>query len=731
MSVPVRHLIAGAFVEGLGAQRIPVSNPLDNSTLAEIACASAEQIEQAVASARETFASWKETPVSERARVMLRYQALLKEHHDELAKIVSSELGKTFEDAKGDVWRGIEVVEHACNVPSLLMGETVENVARNIDTYSITQPLGVCVGITPFNFPAMIPLWMFPLAIACGNAFILKPSEQVPLTSVRLAELFLEAGAPKGVLQVVHGGKEQVDQLLKHPQVKAVSFVGSVAVGQYVYHTGTAHNKRVQSFAGAKNHMVIMPDADKAQVISNLVGASVGAAGQRCMAISVAVLVGAAREWIPEIRDALAKVRPGPWDDSGASYGPVINPQAKARIERLIGQGVEEGAQLLLDGRGYKVEGYPDGNWVGPTLFAGVRPDMAIYREEVFGPVLCLAEVDSLEQAIRLINESPYGPSAKARAAMQQAAALCGRYDYDAQDALVGLFAKQNGIPAESVHAYCGSRQPLQYAVAAFTGKERSLVMADPSYDSVLGAAQAQGAKVAAVPLDAEAAHDIERMLAAAQRDAGLIYICNPNNPTGTLTPHERIVRAIERKPERSVVLVDEAYIHFSDAPSVVGLAVQRQDVLVLRTFSKLYGMAGARLGLAIGHPQLLARLERFGGHNVVPSPTAHAGLESLRDDDLVPRRKQQNAEVRERTIAWLRQQGFRCTASQSNCFMVDMRRPAELVIAELEKQRVHVGRPWASWPNWVRVTVGSEEEMQAFRSAFASVSRRHQVAMR
>ena len=409
MSVPVRHLIAGAFVEGLGAQRIPVSNPLDNSTLAEIACASAEQIEQAVASARETFASWKETPVSERARVMLRYQALLKEHHDELAKIVSSELGKTFEDAKGDVWRGIEVVEHACNVPSLLMGETVENVARNIDTYSITQPLGVCVGITPFNFPAMIPLWMFPLAIACGNAFILKPSEQVPLTSVRLAELFLEAGAPKGVLQVVHGGKEQVDQLLKHPQVKAVSFVGSVAVGQYVYHTGTAHNKRVQSFAGAKNHMVIMPDADKAQVISNLVGASVGAAGQRCMAISVAVLVGAAREWIPEIRDALAKVRPGPWDDSGASYGPVINPQAKARIERLIGQGVEEGAQLLLDGRGYKVEGYPDGNWVGPTLFAGVRPDMAIYREEVFGPVLCLAEVDSLEQAIRLVNESPYG----------------------------------------------------------------------------------------------------------------------------------------------------------------------------------------------------------------------------------------------------------------------------------------------------------------------------------
>ncbi len=411
MSVPVRHLIAGAFVEGLGAQRIPVSNPLDNSTLAEIACASAEQVEQAVASARETFASWKETPVSERARVMLRYQALLKEHHDELAKIVSSELGKTFEDAKGDVWRGIEVVEHACNVPSLLMGETVENVARNIDTYSITQPLGVCVGITPFNFPAMIPLWMFPLAIACGNTFILKPSEQVPLTSVRLAELFLEAGAPKGVLQVVHGGKEQVDQLLKHPQVKAVSFVGSVAVGQYVYHTGTAHNKRVQSFAGAKNHMVIMPDADKAQVISNLVGASVGAAGQRCMAISVAVCVGdqVADALIAKLVPQIKALKIGAGTSCGLDMGPLVTAAAQAKVTGYIDSGVAQGAELVVDGRGYQVAGHENGFFLGGSLFDRVTPEMTIYKEEIFGPVLCVVRVNSLEEAMQLINDHEYG----------------------------------------------------------------------------------------------------------------------------------------------------------------------------------------------------------------------------------------------------------------------------------------------------------------------------------
>ncbi|EGM70656.1 methylmalonate-semialdehyde dehydrogenase [Shewanella sp. HN-41] len=289
------------------------------------------------------------------------------------------------------------------------MGETVENVARSIDTYSYTQPLGVCAGITPFNFPAMIPLWMFPLAIACGNTFILKPSEQDPMTPQRLVELFVEAGAPKGVLQLVHGDKTAVDILLADPAIKAISFVGSVAVGQYIYKTGTDNLKRVQAFAGAKNHCVIMPDANKQQVINNLVGASVGAAGQRCMAISVAVFVGAAKEWIPELKEALAKVRPGLWDDKAAGYGPVISPAAKARVLKLIAQGKAEGAECLLDGSDFTVEGYESGNWIGPTMFDKVTTDMSIYKEEIFGPVLCCMESDSLEAAIELVNASPYG----------------------------------------------------------------------------------------------------------------------------------------------------------------------------------------------------------------------------------------------------------------------------------------------------------------------------------
>lgn len=401
--------IDGEFTQSQSEQWIEVTNPATQAVLAEVPCATESEMTRAYESARKAFDVWKETPVSERARLMMRYQALLKEHHDELAEILSQETGKTFEDAKGDVWRGIEVVEHAANIPSLMMGETVENVAREIDSYSYIQPLGVCAGITPFNFPAMIPLWMFPLAIACGNTFILKPSEQDPLTPMRLAELFVEAGAPKGVLQVLHGTKQQVDFLLDHPDIRAISFVGSVPVGRYIYETGTRNMKRVQSFAGAKNHMVIMPDADKQQVINNLVGASVGAAGQRCMAISVAVFVGQAREWIPELKEAMSQVRPGAWNDAGASYGPVISAKAKGRIEQLIQQGVDDGASLELDGRGCVVEGYPDGYWVGPTLFSGVTADMAIYREEIFGPVLSCMEVNSLEDAVEVINQSPYG----------------------------------------------------------------------------------------------------------------------------------------------------------------------------------------------------------------------------------------------------------------------------------------------------------------------------------
>ncbi|EKE71009.1 CoA-acylating methylmalonate-semialdehyde dehydrogenase [Gallaecimonas xiamenensis] len=401
--------IDGQFVPSRSEQFIDVTNPADNSVIAKVPCATQGEMEAAVESAKQAFLEWKETPVSQRARVMLRYQQLLKDHHDEIATILAGETGKTFEDAKGDVWRGIEVVEHAANIASLMMGETVENVARGIDCYSLTQPLGVCAGITPFNFPAMIPLWMFPLAIACGNTFILKPSEQDPLTPTRLVELFVEAGAPKGVLQVIHGGKDQVDFLLDHPSVKALSFVGSVPVGQYIYRRGTENMKRVQAFAGAKNHMVVMPDANKQQVINNIVGASVGAAGQRCMAISVVVLVGEAQQWAADIQQELAKVRPGLWNDPDAAYGPLISPKARERVLALIQAGKDEGATCLLDGSGFTLKGFETGNWVGPTLFGDVTADMRIYKEEIFGPVLCLTNADSLDDAIALVNANPYG----------------------------------------------------------------------------------------------------------------------------------------------------------------------------------------------------------------------------------------------------------------------------------------------------------------------------------
>ncbi|MCU1715910.1 CoA-acylating methylmalonate-semialdehyde dehydrogenase [Pseudomonas sp. 5P_3.1_Bac2] len=409
MSKAIPQLIDGVWRDSHSRTLIEVTDPATQQVLALAPNATAEEIEAAVASAKAAFLTWREVPVSDRARLMLRYQHLLKEHHDELAELLAQETGKTLADAKGDVWRGIEVVEQAGNIASLMMGETMENVARDIDTASWIHPLGVCVGITPFNFPAMIPLWMFPLAIAAGNSFILKPSEQDPLTPNRLAQLFIEAGAPKGVLQVLHGGREVVDSLLTHPDTRAISFVGSVPVGQHVYRTGTAHMKRVQAFAGAKNHLVVMPDAHPQQVLSNLVGASCGAAGQRCMAISVAVFVGESKHWIAELQTQMAALKPGYWNDGQAAFGPLISRQAKQRVLRLIAQGKAEGAECLLDGSQCTVDGYPDGNWVGPTLFRGVTPSMALYREEIFGPVLLCVEVDSLEDAIALVNASPYG----------------------------------------------------------------------------------------------------------------------------------------------------------------------------------------------------------------------------------------------------------------------------------------------------------------------------------
>ncbi|ALO42190.1 CoA-acylating methylmalonate-semialdehyde dehydrogenase [Pseudoalteromonas phenolica] len=401
--------INGEFTQSSSEQWIDVVNPANQEVLAKVPCATEQEVKAAIDSAQEAFKTWRNVPVPERARIMMKYAALLKEHQEEIATIICHELGKTFEDAKGDVWRGIEVVEQAANAPAMMMGETVENVARNIDTYSYTQPLGVCAGITPFNFPAMIPLWMFPMAIVCGNTFVLKPSEQDPLTPMRLVELFEEAGAPKGVLQVVHGTKDQVDQILEAPEIKAVSFVGSCNVGHYIYSKGTQHKKRVQACVGAKNHMVIMPDAPKAQTVNNLVGASVGAGGQRCMGISVAVFVGSSKEWVEDIKKGFEGVRPGLWNDPEAAYGPQTTPQAKQRILSLIQSGKDQGATCLVDGSDYTVEGYEAGNWVGPTLFTDVTEEMEIYKEEIFGPVLSCVFVDTLDEAIALINRNPYG----------------------------------------------------------------------------------------------------------------------------------------------------------------------------------------------------------------------------------------------------------------------------------------------------------------------------------
>lgn len=401
--------IDGEFRKSDSAESIPVTNPANQELLVNAPMTTTAEIDLAVKSAQQAFLQWRTVPASERVRMMMTYQMLLKEKQDEIATILSHETGKVFADAQGEVWRGIEVAEQACNIPSLMMGETAENVARQINTYSYIQPLGVCVGITPFNFPAMIPLWMFPMAIACGNAFILKPSEQDPMTPNKLVELFYQSGFPKNLLQLLHGSKEQVDNLLRHEQVKAISFVGSVPVGQHVYRLGTDNLKRVQCLTGAKNHLVVMPDADRDQTINALVGSALGAAGQRCMANSVAVFVAESRQWIDDLRDAMAAAKPGPWDDENAAYGPQISQTAKERILGYIKKGKEEGATCLLDGSNCQVEGYPKGNWVGPTLFTDIDPQMTIYKEEIFGPVLVAVQVNSLQQAIDLINQSPYG----------------------------------------------------------------------------------------------------------------------------------------------------------------------------------------------------------------------------------------------------------------------------------------------------------------------------------
>ncbi len=401
--------IGGEFIQSSSAEKKEVLDPSTNQVLAYVPYAGKAEIDQAAQKAKEAFKEWRNVPVPERARLFFKYQEALKDCQEEIARVLAEENGKTLEDAKGDVWRGIEVVEQACSAPALMMGETVENVSRNIDTYSLTQPLGVCAGATPFNFPAMIPLWMFPLAIVCGNSFILKPSEQDPLTPNKLAELFQSCGFPKGVLNVVHGGAEQAHHLLEHPDVKAFSFVGSARGAEAVYKKGAQNLKRVQAFAGAKNHLAVMPDANKKEAIRHLTGSACGAAGQRCMAVSVAVFVGRSCEWIPDLKESLSKLQPGSWKDKTADFGPLISRESKARVLSLIESGKKEGAKLLLDGSSYQSKNWPNGNFVGPSLFDHVTADMKIYQEEIFGPVLLCVRVENLSQAIEFINQNPYG----------------------------------------------------------------------------------------------------------------------------------------------------------------------------------------------------------------------------------------------------------------------------------------------------------------------------------
>lgn len=402
-------LINGEFVESSTSHWQDIVNPATQEVLGRVPFATAEEVNAAIAAAQNALASWRQTPIQARMRIMLKLQDLIRNNLKSIAQVLTAEQGKTLADAEGDIQRGLEVVEHACSIGTLQMGEYIEGVARGVDTYTVQQPLGVCAGITPFNFPAMIPLWMFPMAIVCGNTFVLKPSEQDPLSTMMLVELAIEAGIPAGVLNVVHGGKEVVDLLCTHHDIKAISFVGSTAVGTHVYQLAGQHGKRVQSMMGAKNHVVVMPDANKEQTLNALVGAAFGAAGQRCMALSVAIMVGEAQHWVDELVNKAKTLKVNAGHEPNTDVGPVISTRAKARVIDLINSGVEQGAKLLLDGRDVQVSGYEQGNFVGPTVFNQVTTDMRIYQEEVFGPVLAIMHVDTLEQAIALINANPFG----------------------------------------------------------------------------------------------------------------------------------------------------------------------------------------------------------------------------------------------------------------------------------------------------------------------------------
>jgi malonate-semialdehyde dehydrogenase (acetylating) / methylmalonate-semialdehyde dehydrogenase len=409
-TLDIGHHIGGQPVAGTSGRRQAVYNPATGAVARQVSLAGEEEVRAAIAAAQAAFPAWAETPPLRRARILNNFLGLMNQHRDTLAAMITAEHGKVFTDAQGEVTRGIEIVEFACGAPQLLKTDYTDQVGTGIDNWVLRQPLGVVAGITPFNFPCMVPLWMFPMALATGNTFVLKPSERDPSPSLFMAELLKQAGLPDGVFNVVQGDKVAVDTLLTHPDVKAVSFVGSTPIAQYIYESGAKHGKRVQALGGAKNHMVVMPDADVDQAVDALIGAAYGSAGERCMAISVAVLVGeVADKIVPKVaeRARALKVRNGMELD--AEMGPIVTAEAKKRIEGYIGLGVEEGATLVVDGRGLKVPGHENGFFTGGTLFDHVTTDMRIYREEIFGPVLACVRVKDFAEALKIVNEHEFG----------------------------------------------------------------------------------------------------------------------------------------------------------------------------------------------------------------------------------------------------------------------------------------------------------------------------------
>ncbi len=406
----VQHFINGKSVAGTSGRQGDVYNPATGEIARKVDFASDEDVNKAVAAAQEALPDWAATPPLTRARIMMKYRELLEDNADDLAAILTSEHGKVLSDARGEMTRGIEVVEFVTGIPHLLRGDFTENVGRGVDSHSVRQPVGVCAGITPFNFPAMVPMWMYPVAIACGNTFVLKPSERDPSASIRLAELAMEAGLPPGVLNVVHGDKVAVDGLLNHPGVGAISFVGSTPIAQYIYSTAAANGKRCQALGGAKNHMVVMPDADMEKASDALMGAGYGSAGERCMAISVAVAVGdVGDKLIKALEPKVRALKVGPGVDPESEMGPLVTKQHFEKVKSYVDLGVEEGADLVVDGRGLNLQGYEDGYFLGGCLFDNVKPDMRIYKEEIFGPVLSVVRADDFQSALGLVNDHEFG----------------------------------------------------------------------------------------------------------------------------------------------------------------------------------------------------------------------------------------------------------------------------------------------------------------------------------